>query len=357
MQLSLRRGRAIAADYDRFGGNSQPKSHNRFGLGPTAPAMACPNLPILFILSCICVACGATTSLPPQAVLQNQRGTQALNAGELEDAEARFRLALEFHPRFAEAHANLGALKLYQGHPEQAETHLRDAIALNPEFDEAWANLGLALDAQDDVQGAREAYEQALAIDPGHQPARRNLVSNLLQRGLFVPARAHLLRWIQLTEAGSRSWGLSRGLLAYTELHLRRPEAALERVTEVLEADPDSGIAHLVLGIHFASAGDYPRALRSLERAQNLPVLQSDATLRRASILIVLGRLTEARPLIDALNRHRDDAAMGLLEAAYALAAGDLESCRTHAEAVLEDSPDIAAAQELRDLACADLGC
>ena len=56
--------------------------------------------------------CAASAPLPPKAVDLNREGAAALAAGDLEVAEARLALALEFHPRFTEAWVNLGLLEM-----------------------------------------------------------------------------------------------------------------------------------------------------------------------------------------------------------------------------------------------------
>ena len=75
-----------------------------------APPLSC----VAFILLCA----GCAGGLPPVAVAaqrHNDAGTELLAGNHLDDAEARFRLALEYHPHFAEAHLNLGLLLLARG--------------------------------------------------------------------------------------------------------------------------------------------------------------------------------------------------------------------------------------------------
>ncbi len=63
--------------------------------------------------------------LSPEAVEHNGRGAELLAAGELDGAEARFHLAVEYHPRFPEPRANLGVVALERGSLARAERHLR----------------------------------------------------------------------------------------------------------------------------------------------------------------------------------------------------------------------------------------
>ena len=91
------------------------------------------------------------------------------------EAISDLRQAIALDPKFARAHARLGAVLAvasnyttmdFMTSVEQAETESRAALTLNPKLAEAHAVLGLArLDLRDYV-GARTELEQALAIDP-----------------------------------------------------------------------------------------------------------------------------------------------------------------------------------------------
>jgi len=144
------------------------------------------------------VACGGG-GLPAEAVQHNADGADLLAAGQLDDAEASFHLALEYHPRFSEPRANLGLVALERGDLERAERHLRAAVTLNDEFAEAWGNLGVVLERQGRRALALEAYRRALSIHPGLVSARRNLAFLLARLERHGEARAQLVRLKQLT--------------------------------------------------------------------------------------------------------------------------------------------------------------
>ncbi|HJL45058.1 MAG TPA: tetratricopeptide repeat protein, partial [Polyangiaceae bacterium LLY-WYZ-15_(1-7)] len=172
----------------------------------------------LFALSLLAAACGpSTAALPPPATAHNAAGVRHLGAGDLDAAEARFRIALEYHPRFVEARANLGAVALERGELAEAERHLRLAVHLDPEFDEAWANLGVLHARRGELEAAAEALETALAIDPGLTDARRNLGDVWIRLGRFAEARAQLMRLVELHAAPSAPWARASALLAYCE--------------------------------------------------------------------------------------------------------------------------------------------
>ena len=175
------------------------------------------------------LGCARGGTLPAIAVEHNTAGAEYLVAGELDDAEARFRLALEYQPGFAESRANLGLVAFQRGNLDDAEGHLRSAIRLDANFDEAWSNLGLVLSAKGRLQDAKHAFEAALAIDPGLVAARRNIADLNMRRGDYEEARAHLMRLVQIVDSSTPDGARASSMLAYCELRLDRQEEALYR--------------------------------------------------------------------------------------------------------------------------------
>lgn len=66
------------------------------------------------------VGCTHPALLPPKAIDLNREGARALAVGNLELAEARVALALEYNPRFTEAWVNLGLVELRRDNIERA---------------------------------------------------------------------------------------------------------------------------------------------------------------------------------------------------------------------------------------------
>ena len=315
---------------------------------PSRPVFRVPRpiVSLAFTLALL-AGCATTGPLPPQAVEHNRVGAERLAEGRLDDAEARFRLALEFHPGFAEPHANLGLVMLERGRLAEAEQRFRSAIRIDPDFDEAWSNLGVVLLRQGRVDDAARAFEEALAIDPGHGDARRNLADVWMMRGDFAQARAHLMRLVQLTEEpGTAAWARARGMLAYAELRLGRREAARARAEEVLAREDQEPIARTVRGILHADAGRVAEARADLEAAAADPLVGWDARLRLAALDVGTGRFGSAHARLDRLQRERPGSpAVALVAAHLALAEDDLEGARAHAERALELAPELPAAE------------
>jgi len=63
------------------------------------------------------------------------------NAGEFENAQKYFEMALEDYPDFEEAHMGLAAILTHSGKPQLALPHLQKAISLNPDNEVSWYRL------------------------------------------------------------------------------------------------------------------------------------------------------------------------------------------------------------------------
>ncbi len=262
----------------------------------------------------------------------------------MDDAEARFRLALEYQPRFSEPHQNLGLVALSRGDLEEAEAHLRAATRLNEDFAEAWSNLGIVYERMSRNDDARGAYDRALSINPGLINARRNISRLLVSRRAFGPARAHLMRLVQLVPNDPQA----EGLLAYVELRIERPAEAERRATRLLATHPENAVGLTVRGIILAQRGELERAKHDLQRASADPLVGYDARLRLAAVTVAGGELERARPLVSSLLvEGAEDAAVQLVAGYLELALGHVDAARAYAEDALRLAPDLAAARSL----------
>src|SRR6478609_8743317 len=87
--------------------------------------------------------CSGSAPLPPQAVALNRAGAEALARGDLETADARFNLALEYSPRFVEALVNQGLVELQRGNFDRARELVVRARRLNPDVAQPHHALGV----------------------------------------------------------------------------------------------------------------------------------------------------------------------------------------------------------------------
>jgi len=262
----------------------------------------------LLIGSAWCLACTGTAPLAPKAVALNQAGTEALAQGNLETAEARFALALEFHPRFVEALTNLGSVEMQRGNLSRAKLLFERARRINADLAQPHHALGVVAERERRPDVASDHYREALRVNPGFGPSRANLGRMLFAAGRYDEAREQFARLVEVEPASLAG----RTGLAETLLQLGRAD------------DSDA-----VLDRARADFGETPE----------LAVLEARRRLRR-------GAIAEAEAMLLPLTPGHDDTARAAWAwlAAARLARADPDGALAAAEkALLLDSHDAVA--------------
>jgi Flp pilus assembly protein TadD len=183
-----------------------------------------PSLAVLaaVILPTALAACAHAAPLPAKAIELNRDGAAAMAAGDLEKAEARIALALEYSARFTEAWVNLGTIEMRRGNFERAHRDFVKARDLNPDLPVPHHALGLLAEQRGDDADAERYYRAALKVDPGFAPGRVNLARRLFERGALEEAREQFLRTTQVAPEFVEGWAG----LCETLLQLRRSSEA-----------------------------------------------------------------------------------------------------------------------------------
>jgi tetratricopeptide (TPR) repeat protein len=279
------------------------------------------------------LACTGTAPLAPKAVALNQAGTEALAQGNLEMAEARFALALEFHPRFVEALTNLGLVEMQRGNLTRAKVLFERARRINADLAQPHHALGVVAERERRPDVASDHYREALRVNPGFGPSRANLARMLFAAARYDEAREQFARLVEVEPALLAG----RTGLAETLLQLGRvgeSDAVLDR------ARADFGQAPEIILLE--ARRHLRRGSIAEAEAMLLPLAQGeDDTARAAWSWIAAGRLAgrngpaALEAAEKALQLDRNDAiatfvvAMTLAEANDRRAAAWLE--RAHA--------------------------
>lgn len=152
---------------------------------------------LILVLACF-LGCAGHAPLPKKALELNRAGAEALAAGDLELADARLSVALEYSPHFVEALVNLGLVEIERGNFARAEQLLGRARQLNPDIAQPHHGLGVLAEHQRRPDRASEHYREALRVDPGFTPARANLGRLLFDSGRLEEARITFQRLLEI---------------------------------------------------------------------------------------------------------------------------------------------------------------
>jgi len=164
-----------------------------------------------------------------------------LESERLAEAEAQYLHLTQIAPADAEAHADLGYVRLRRGDNSGGLASLRQATALDPANVRAWVNLSSAHLALGEPEATILASRRALALEPDNGPAHQNL-------------------GVALAALGQRDAGL----------------AALD---QAIDADPDPGPAQFRRALVRLLDGDFAGGWRDYEaRWRTASFLKSSVT-------------------------------------------------------------------------------
>ena len=189
-------------------------------------------------------------------------GTAALRAGRYADAERSFLRVTDLQPDNADAYGYLGTIYLLTNQRDRAIEQLQRSIRLAPTVP-AWSNLGTALTDAGRHDDAVEAFGQAVALRPRDPLLQRNLGDSLIRVGRTREAQTVYAEGVRVAR-------------------------------EALAVNPKSADSHGALAICLAKVGEFDQALQHVTEAATLAPNAPEPYHRRAAVLALAGRGTEA---------------------------------------------------------------
>jgi tetratricopeptide (TPR) repeat protein len=147
---------------------------------------------VLLLLVVVDASVVTVTAQEAPAAAAFREGAAAQQRGDLESAAEAYRRAIEIEPRFAEAHANLGAVLARLGRYEEAVLSDERALAINPKLTAARLNLGLAHYRAGALGAAVVAFQAVHDAEPSLLQARQLLGLVLVELGRDADAIPHL---------------------------------------------------------------------------------------------------------------------------------------------------------------------
>lgn len=190
----------------------------------------------------------------------------AKDVGNLDEAMAMLRRAIETDPASHFAHFRMGLLLDELGRPDEALAQLQEAQRCAPNFNPGWLQLAALLRKLNRIEEADHAYQKALTNNPYEAPAILGSVELDLLRG-----------------------------------DKQSLEKAERRLRELLAWMPENTIAWTHLGTVLQSAGRSGEALAAYDQALTIDANCSTALLNAWHILFAAGDDANAGLLFDRL--------------------------------------------------------
>ncbi len=197
--------------------------------------------------------------------------TKSLGAGRPADAIAPLREAALLEPFNATIQHDLGLAYLESGYVPDAIAALQRAVAIKPIYADAHFRLGIALEKLGNSGGAIVAYDRATQLLP-------SLTEAWFRAGALVYLLGHLDEAVGCFRRAAATGGKTQfGRLGNARALLieNRNKEAEQVLRQTLALDPESALAHDLLGNLLSELGRFDEARECFRRAIEIAPLLS----------------------------------------------------------------------------------
>ena len=278
------------------------------------------------------VARSQTTQTSPAIAQQFQLATEAMRAGNLEQAGDGFAEILKHAPTFAEAFLNLGLVREEQGRHQEAIADFQKALELKPRLRGASLFLGISEYRTNQLEASVAALRKETSTSPKDPTAWMWLGIVALERGdgdeavqaldqaaklapdnvdiLYHRGRAHLFvsndSYARMFKADPKSWRV-RQLLAEANAGAERHMDAIAEYEAAIKLAPDEPRLHEELGTEYRLAGKLPEAEQAYLRELEIDPENISAQYKLGVIAIESGDPSRGKSLIEGALRVKPD--------------------------------------------------
>ena len=297
---------------------------------------------------------------PDSFLAQNNLGGILLHKGQVDEAAAHFRKALQSRPDYHMAHNNLAAILLREGRLDEAIVHFQMALEQKEQLDKAIAylqpypgnhvekisvptgagvrtaalahyrmywgwthdNLGVALLRKGQVDQAIDHFQMAVKIDPDNADALLNLGDAMFGRGQYDEAIKYYHLALKLVPDSARG----HTPLAQALVLEGKTDEAAEQFQQAILLQPANAAAHLGLATLLDNTGRSAEAIDQYRETLRLDP-ESVAALNNLAWLLATSPEANLRDGAEAvrlaeracdLTQHQQALLVGTLAAAYA---------------------------------------
>jgi tetratricopeptide (TPR) repeat protein len=194
------------------------------------------------------------TTLPSKALRSRMLGYEAIRSGNMAEAEADFRAAINGDKTDADAWIMMGVVRLKQNRMAEAQTFIDQAVKLAPDRRQEF----LEMVGQDPVSNAKYAADAARAVSGQYKE-----IASLTAAGQYDAAARQLRKLM-----GNRRDAGQTLELADLESRAGHKDAALVSLREAVAIDPKNPDATLALASALTAAGQTVEAQALFGRAE-----------------------------------------------------------------------------------------
>jgi len=288
--------------------------------------------PILFLLAPMEIAHSQTAQTSPAITERFQRATEAMRAGNLDQAGDGFASIVKNAPQFAEAHLNLGLVREEQGRHADAIVSLRKALELKPRLRGANLFLGIAEFRSNRLDDAIASLRKETAGSPKDANAWMWLGVVELENGdgeaatdaldkaaklapdnvdiLYHRGRAHLFvsnaSYARMFKADPKSWRIPE-LLAEANASADRHIDAIAEYEAAIKLAPNEPRLHEHLGTEYRLAGKMEEAQQAYLKELEIDPQNMTAQYKLGVLALEMADPVRGKSLIEGALRVRPD--------------------------------------------------
>jgi tetratricopeptide (TPR) repeat protein len=232
-----------------------------------------------------------SSNTPPAPAAIFQEGAQALQAGNLTGAEARFLEVIKLNPQSAAAWSNLGVVYMRQRKWDKALRNLSEARKLAPQIAGIRLDIGLVHFRTSDYEAARAPLSSVLRDRPDSVQARFLLALCDFFTGRFREA-AQTLEPIWDSESGNINYLYVLTISAEKSDQKDLYDRALKQLMKTGQNTPEM---HLLMGKAYLLRLDGDKAMEELDKARQANPRLPFVHYYRAMVYKMRGDLNQAR--------------------------------------------------------------
>jgi tetratricopeptide (TPR) repeat protein len=205
--------------------------------------------------------------VPRRADVLNTLGVALLELHRYEEAEQRYRQAIEIDPGFVEALCNLASV--LQGNPQESEEYVRRALRVNPKHVGARTILGRTLAFTGREHEAKAAFRKALKIAPNNSDALLGLAQIERTEGRFDEAESLNKRVLKTNPKDPIAWAALNSTRKMTATDSDWLKGAEQIASSGISLWEEAEL-RFAIGKYFDDVGDFAPAFQNYRRANEL---------------------------------------------------------------------------------------